>query len=88
VGGTGGTTFCGRGAALMQTVDMHDSAVPDTHTLRRIAVEAHRDPRVVRSVLLGRAVTATSRAAVIDALQRLRLDHIVIPPCSGGPQAA
>jgi hypothetical protein len=51
----------------------------------RIAVEAGRDPRVVRSVLLGRSVTATSRAAVAGAIRRLGLDRIVVPE---GPRAA
>jgi hypothetical protein len=50
----------------------------DTHTIRRISVEAGRDPRVVRGVLAGRRSTATSRAAVADALRRLGL-NIQIP---------
>ncbi|MGO9834951.1 MAG: hypothetical protein ACLP1X_12095 [Polyangiaceae bacterium] len=62
--------------------------IPDTHTLRRIAVEAHRDPRVVRSVLLGREVTATSRAAVSDAVRRLGLAIVVPSPTRPEPPPA
>ncbi|MGD0529017.1 MAG: hypothetical protein ABSE49_28020 [Polyangiaceae bacterium] len=44
----------------------------DQHTLRRLAVEAARDPRTVLAVLEGRG-TALSRAAVRAAALRLGL---------------
>ncbi|MGO9838661.1 MAG: hypothetical protein ACLP1X_31160 [Polyangiaceae bacterium] len=59
-------------------------SVPGGHVLRLIAVTAARDPRVVKAVLSGRRATATSYAAVGDAVRRLGLD-IAVP---GGPQAA
>jgi hypothetical protein len=60
-------------------------SVPGGHVLRLISVAAARDPRVVRNVLAGRRATATSYAAVGDAVRRLGLD-IAVP--GGPPEAA
>lgn len=64
--------------------DLTAAPYVDPHTLRRISVEASRDPRVVRGVLLGRPATATSYAAVVGAVERLRLG-ITVPPRTGRP---
>jgi hypothetical protein len=64
---------------------MRDTQMPDAHTLRSISVRAHRDPRVVRSVLRGEPTTANSRAAVTDAIRLLGLDIAV--PSPEGPRA-
>jgi hypothetical protein len=50
--------------------------------LRRIAVEAHRDPRVVRAVLRDGSGTATSYSAVVDAVKALGLNIVVPPRCA------
>lgn len=65
---------------------MRDAQTLDPHVLRRIAVEAHRDPRCVKSVLQGKPSTATSRAAVADAIRELGLSIEV--PTPEGPRAA
>ena len=58
----------------MSVPETHTVESLDTHTIRRISVEAHRDPRVVVSVLRGRRCTTDlTQSAVADALQRLGL---------------
>ena len=49
-----------------------------TYDLRRVAVAADVDPRTVARVLAGERVQRTSRAAVLEALQRLGVRSVEV----------
>ena len=51
----------------------------DTHTIRRIAVEAKRAPRTVRRWLMGLRGKATADAAIAEAVERLGLTRQTAP---------
>jgi hypothetical protein len=51
----------------------------DAHTVRRIAVEAKRDPRTVQRWLEGERGKSTADAAIAEAVDRLGLGREASP---------
>lgn len=65
---------------LMQSTHLH------AHDIRRIAVEACRDPRTVAKILRGEPCSGTAFAAVKAAAERLGFN--IAAPSSTPPEAA
>ena len=55
---------------------MEPALIPDS-VQRRIAVDSRTDPRTVRKFLKGGALRPMTRERIVEAMQELKLSHLV-----------